>query len=206
MNTTAIRKITGKNELSLIKEEVSSMLSRAFYADPNYCYMMPNNQKRLEQNKWWMKVLLTYGVMFGQVYATEANDGAAIWLGPEKPYVDNFHICRLGLIAYPFIIGITNFLRMLKVVNTWGQLHKLEAANHMYLMVIGVEPDNQGKGTGKALLEAVLTRADQDKLPCYLETATEKDVRFYEKNGFRVVIHDKVKNGPEYWTMRREPV
>jgi GNAT superfamily N-acetyltransferase len=205
MNTVSIRKITGKNELSVIKDEVSNMLSRAFHQDPNYCYMMPNDRKRLEQNRWWMKIMLSYGVLFGEVYVTEANDGAVIWLGPKSPYVDSFRICRLGLALYPFIIGLSNFLRMLKVMGIWEQLHKREAVNHMYLMVIGVEPGRQGKGMGSALLEPVLSRADRDKLPCYLETATSEDVRFYEKNGFKVVKHDKVKKGPEFWTMRREP-
>lgn len=49
-------------------------------------------------------------------------------------------------------------------------------------------------------------RADADGVPCYLETANEKNVPFYQKQGFSVIV-DTIDStsGLRLWTFRREP-
>lgn len=205
MENAKIEKITAYSVLKKLKNDVSTVLSRAFYLDPNYSYMMPNDLKRLDQTKWWMEIMLEYGFRYGEVYVASNNLGASIWLGPDKPLVNDLRISLMGLILFPFKVGILNFLRMMKVMNRWAALHKQEASRHMYLMIIGVEPKEQGNGIGSKLLAPVLAKADQEGLSCYLETVTEMDVNFYQKNGFNVVNHGIVNNKIEYWTMRREP-
>ena len=58
---------------------------------------------------------------------------------------------------------------------------------------------------GQALLRRLAERADADRLPCYLETDRERNVRLYEGAGFRVVTDDIVPTNPgiRLWTMRR---
>jgi ribosomal protein S18 acetylase RimI-like enzyme len=87
-------------------------------------------------------------------------------------------------------------------------LHKKDAPKrHRYLMVLGVEPKRQGQGVGGALLQPGLELADRERVPCYLETAKEINVRFYEKHGFEVRRKiDLPRGGPPMWTMLREPI
>jgi hypothetical protein len=55
-------------------------------------------------------------------------------------------------------------------------------------------------------MQPVLRRADADGLPCYLETMKERNVPFYQKYGFEVVVDELVpKGGPRLWTMKRQP-
>ncbi|MFQ5472638.1 MAG: N-acetyltransferase, partial [Dehalococcoidia bacterium] len=62
-------------------------------------------------------------------------------------------------------------------------------------------------GVGSALMQPGLEQADRDRVPCYLETAKEINVKFYGKHGFEVVRKiDLVGGGPPVWTMLREPV
>ena len=91
--------------------------------------------------------------------------------------------------------------------NLSGDLRKrLVPGPHWYLMLLFVEPDRQGQGIGSSLLRPVLAKADAARLPCYLETMTDRDVRFYEKHGFKAVWNgDLPSNGPHMWAMRREP-
>jgi hypothetical protein len=52
----------------------------------------------------------------------------------------------------------------------------------------------------------ILDLADKDKIPCYLDTANERSLKFFKKNGFE--IHDDVVSpayGPRFWTMVRNP-
>jgi N-acetylglutamate synthase-like GNAT family acetyltransferase len=74
------------------------------------------------------------------------------------------------------------------------------------LALLAVSPNSQGKGIGGILLEPILKQADSQGLPCYLETSTEKTVRFYQKHGFDIIWSGELlKNSPYWWAMKREP-
>lgn len=55
---------------------------------------------------------------------------------------------------------------------------------HWYLWVLGVDPDQQGRGFGSELLRALSARAERDGAPCYLETDRASNVRLYERHGY----------------------
>lgn len=59
---------------------------------------------------------------------------------------------------------------------------------HYYLGVIGVHPSLQGKGAGKALMDAFcgLSRADPKSSGVYLETGSASSLAFYYANGFEL--------------------
>ena len=77
---------------------------------------------------------------------------------------------------------------------------------HWYTMALGVDPEHQGTGIGRILLNCMFHRADSEHVPCYLETTQPKNVAFYINSGFRV-IHDGThpESGVHYWTFRRDP-
>jgi ribosomal protein S18 acetylase RimI-like enzyme len=186
--------------------EISMMLRRAFMEDPFYKYIMPNERSRLKQLDWWMICLVRYGWEYGQINMTgEPITGAAIWLKPEKPLIHSIGMARMGMIWAPRMLGIRGFARMLEVSNEWEHLHEKESPHHWYLMVLGVDPPYQGRGIGSSLMQPVLERADQDGISCYIETMTQKDVGFYRKRGFNIVVKGQVGDCIPYWTMRRSP-
>jgi ribosomal protein S18 acetylase RimI-like enzyme len=84
------------------------------------------------------------------------------------------------------------------------QKHHLRERHH-YLFVLGVEPELQGRGVGKALLAALAARAERDGVPCYLETDKENNVRIYRAAGYDVVSDENVATRPPFrlWTMQR---
>lgn len=76
---------------------------------------------------------------------------------------------------------------------------------HWFLQTIGIAPQFQGKGYAGKLLRPILSRINEEGLPCYLETLDEQNVSLYEYFGFKIV--DK-SNVPETsltnWAMLRE--
>jgi GNAT superfamily N-acetyltransferase len=75
---------------------------------------------------------------------------------------------------------------------------------HDYLFILGVEPEQHGRGLGGALLTALL--ADRTPgLPCYLETFNPLNVPFYERRGFRVAGEGVVPGTAiRLWGMRHD--
>ena len=99
------------------------------------------------------------------------------------------------------------FAQGLRVRMRWGQVfealyreHPLDP--HWYLATVGVAPSAQGRGVGRALVAALLERADRDGRPCYLESDRPENVPFYEAAGFRVEREIRVL-GVRVWLMRR---
>ena len=69
--------------------------------------------------------------------------------------------------------------------NEWARHDPLD--QHWHLGPVGVLPSHQGKGIGTKLLSRFCQEADACLSPAYLETDTDKNVRFYERFGFEVV-------------------
>lgn len=72
---------------------------------------------------------------------------------------------------------------------------RLVQAPHWYLLIPGVEPERQGQSIGSALITPDLARADAEGLPCYLETAKERNVMFYRRHGFEVRDEENIPGG-----------
>ena len=65
---------------------------------------------------------------------------------------------------------------------------------HWHLGPVGVLPSYQGKGIGSKLLSRFCQEVDACISPAYLETDTDKNVRFYERFGFEVVNESEIFN------------
>lgn len=72
----------------------------------------------------------------------------------------------------------------------WGRHDPLE--QHWHLGPIGVLPTHQGSGIGSILMERFCKEVDACLAKAYLETDLDKNVRFYEKFGFKVVSESKI--------------
>ena len=75
-----------------------------------------------------------------------------------------------------------------------------------YLSILGVDPSVQGRGLGARLLEPTLAEARAAGAVTWLETFTDRGVRFYERVGFHLVSwHDEPITGRRYAILRRDP-
>ena len=201
---------TDTPQATLLKEsqldEAGEVLSRAFFDDPLLEYILPDKDSRLGKLAWFMRSGAKYGQLYGEIHTTpETVDGAAVWLPPGESDMSLFRMARAGMLLAPFKLGLGALRRFFTVMNHMEALHKRDMAeDHWYLMILGVDTVRQGQGVGSSLVAPMLARADADGLPCYLETMKERNVVFYERQGFRVKVEDDIpKGGPHFWTMER---
>ena len=85
---------------------------------------------------------------------------------------------------------------------TWA-LHDL-AEEHWHIGPVGIEPGFQGRGIGRAVMEALCAELDAEARVGWLETNRERNVRFYNALGFEVVAEAEAL-GVANWFMRRDP-
>ena len=72
----------------------------------------------------------------------------------------------------------------------WAKHDPVE--QHWHLGPIGVLPTHQGLGIGSILMDRFCKEVDACMAKAYLETDLDKNVRFYEKFGFKVVSESEI--------------
>lgn len=183
---------------------VSRLLARAFDDDPFITYLVKQDARRFERMTSLMRLVLTnYTMNLEETYVTEGFEGAASWNAPSR---------RPGglltdLRGLPSLVSATGFGGVGQAIRALDLLEQEHPkAPHYYLEIIGVEPEHQGKGIGSQLMASVLSRADQEGAPAYLENSKERNLPLYERHGFRVTKELHLpKGGPTVWLMWREP-
>jgi ribosomal protein S18 acetylase RimI-like enzyme len=187
-------------------ERATLTLARAFSTDPMFTWIFPDPARRFQALLRLNRVPLEYGLRDGHV--TQCGDGmaAAIWIPPGRT-ISTVGMIRSGILSVPFRIGLRPFAKFMGANGIMERIHKKHVPEpHWYLMILGVDPELQGRGLGSALVREGVARADEANCPCYLETSEERNLAFYERHGFAVVETATLgKGGPTAWAMRREP-
>ena len=127
--------------------------------------------------------------MHGEVYAPSKNiEGVAVWLPSNKAEISKMNAIRVGGWKLYFQLGFSTVSRLESANHYSIDLrNKVVKQSYWYSGPIGVAPEHQGKGYARILLKAMLNRLDSEKMPCFLETQTEKNVALYGRYGFEVV-------------------
>lgn len=182
---------------------IVAVLARAFDDDPFVNWMALQDRRRARRIYDAMDLALRMVSNYREIYTTEAIHGAALWAPPGA-----WRTNLLSQVRYlPAAIRISGWRRMWMVGSGLDAVERKHPEEpHYYLWVLGTDPDYQGRGIGTQLLEPVLAQCDRDRMPAYLESSKERNVPFYEHNGFEVLECFQVPNGgPPLWLMWREP-
>ena len=183
------------------------VLVRAFQNYPLLQYYFPNEIEREKISSYFLSFAVYTGISYGEVYAPSPNlEGIAVWM-PSTNYPVTFWR-QLRSVPLSVIIGFGRHggSKMRHIGEYMDTVHKrLTPFKHWFLQTIGIAPPFQGKGYASKLLKPMLSRINEEGLPCYLETVDEQNVSLYEHFGFKIV--DK-SNVPETtlisWAMLRE--
>lgn len=192
----SVREVTEED-----RDALAGVLARAFDDDPVTRWVYGDGETRQAAAERFFDWQL--GRLTGQdvSWTTTANEGAALWALPgrwrERP------VELLRLLAMTFSSVGRHAPRVLRGLAQIERRHPGEP--HLYLAVLGVDPDRQGTGIGSALMAPGLELCDREGLPAFLETATERNVAFYTRHGFRVANELALPSGPPVWLMWREP-
>lgn len=181
---------------------LSRVLGRAFAADPMMTWPLGNVADPQRSIEACFRLLNAGSIEAGLVFEAAGGAGVAVWVPPDLAG----RWAELDRLARPAIYALADdggerYQRLWEWVD-----RRVPAEPLWYLDQLGVDPGRQGEGLGKALVQFGLARATAAGLPAFLETATERNVRFYESLGFRLVEEGSVPGGgPRIWFLRHDP-
>jgi ribosomal protein S18 acetylase RimI-like enzyme len=181
-------------------------LTRAFLEYPLMIYANARLERRRRGVATLYGAILRDTLRHGEVHVSAGLEGACCWLPPGVGLPTFAREARAGMLGLPLGFGWAGFQRLVDFDHVQRRLHEQYAAGpHWFLATIGVDPAHQGRGIGGALMAPVLARADEQRMPCYLETHTTDNVRLYERHGFRVMQHIENPTSVPLWAMLRPP-
>jgi GNAT superfamily N-acetyltransferase len=135
------------------------------------------------------------------IWEAGEGEGAAAWIPPgrrDPPVVHPWSQPRILALA-------DDGGRRYEAFWDWVAAHE-PTEPLWHLDSIGVSPALQGRGVGRALIEAGLASALADDTGAFLSTGTRANVPIYGRFGFSVYKEaDAPDGGPHVWFMRWDP-
>lgn len=179
-------------------------MARAFYDDPVFSFILPDDDRRGYQLERGFRFFADrVWLPFDESYTTDSAVGGSFWMPPGQWRLSILRQLAMlpGMISR---LGLRDLPRMLRALTLIEAKHPHEP--HFYLPVIGVAPEWQGKGIGTALLRPILERCDREGQGAYLEASSDRNRACYERNGFEVTKELRMPGGgPPIWAMWRKP-
>ena len=187
----------------------ASVLANAFAQAPRFRFLIPDDARRPAKLRWYWQAVVRASIRSGGVVHVVRGDtdsavkAVAIWETPGQTEHSALTLLKSGLWAVPIRLGIPAYNRR----RALGSILSALDAPHpcWYLDTIGVEPSEQHRGLGSALIRVMLERIDRDDLPSFLDTSAPDNLAYYERFGFRVTAESKLPNGNPLWGMTRLP-
>jgi ribosomal protein S18 acetylase RimI-like enzyme len=191
-------------------DAAAEVLARAFQDDPGALIVEPDPALRHHADRTLFAPVVRWAIPFGRTLVAVAPQGSIVGVATFVPAghatANDEEMVAAGLLEAVAAVPEAA-ARMAPMVGYLEELHaRAIEGPHARLDFFGVDPDAQGSGIGGRLIDAGHATIDANGERCYLETFTTKNVVFYEKRGYRVVIDGTVP-GTEtpVWGLVREP-
>lgn len=186
-----------------------AVLAEAFNDDPVWDKVFEGLPDREGKMKAFFEIPVRFCSTYGEAYASSPGlEGIAGWVPGETADMTVWRLLRSGALSSGLKLGTTFSKRIQPIFEPLEKDRRshMEGRRYVYLQIIGVAPDHQGRGIGGKILRSLIAQCERSGLSIYLETQTEKNLGMYEKFGFRTV---KEMTLPMIdvlsWEMVREP-
>ncbi len=175
---------------------------------PAFLHLLPDPRQRTRVLRSFLTATVRDAISFQTVLAIRDDTNitaTAMWLPPGAfPWTTRRKMAATRSILPAMLTDPRASRAFMHHSTALEHAHPTEP--HWYLETLSVRPEHQRQGLGSRLITPILGRADQDRLPCYLETSDPANIDYYTRFGFRVLERAliTVPDGPACITMRRD--
>ena len=180
-----------KNLYKLQKKDFSkagAVLADAFQNDPFWRALLEDIN--IDQKRSFYEGSVRYGYRYGEAYATSDHlEGITVWVPSDHADMTFWRAIRSGSFNTAMKIGIKMSLKMKPIFEPLEEARRanMNGQEYIYVIIVGIAQEYQGQGFGRKLLSAMIEESEQIQKSLYLETTTPKNVKMYERQGFRVL-------------------
>eukprot|EP01112_Ceratiomyxa_fruticulosa_P005595 TRINITY_DN1629_c0_g3_i1.p1 TRINITY_DN1629_c0_g3~~TRINITY_DN1629_c0_g3_i1.p1 ORF type:complete len:220 (-),score=33.56 TRINITY_DN1629_c0_g3_i1:22-681(-) len=180
-------------------EAITPLLTEAFFDDPKFKEMFPDNSQRKYELSWlfermvWMKAYREDSFHFVVVCEKTDRVVGCIFLTPLGAHTSFWLKVQAGLLVAPYYIGWRNFQTMMSissfidgVENQYFEETGANRSDYFLISHVAISPEHQGKGLGKMLVNFVIDHSRSKGRSLLLGTAKLSNVEFYKKCGFKL--------------------
>jgi ribosomal protein S18 acetylase RimI-like enzyme len=184
--------------------QAAAVFAHAFHDDPFTAYMYPDENERRRLTPLMFDALVRYDRLFGQVDCLPGLAAVAAWARPDTGPETPERLARAGFDDLPGDVPLDRLDAVLSAVSEAAM--RVAPEPHWHLHLIGVDPDQQRRGLGASLLRHGLARAGAAGRSCYLETFSQRTIRFYLRHGFDLVLDEiEPTSNLRYWGFLWQP-
>ena len=165
------------------KELVADILTRSFVDNKSVNYIIKQDEKKEQRLKRLMEYSFDICNLFGDVFISDDRKACALVVIPDRKKVT----LKTILLDAKMALSVTGLLNIKKAISRESAIQKIHPDVPLYyLWFIGVEPSQQGYGTGSKLLNEIIQKGLSENRTICLETSTTKNIPWYEKHGFKI--------------------
>jgi GNAT superfamily N-acetyltransferase len=181
------------------KNLIADILTKSFKDNKSVNYLVKQDDKREQRLRSLMEYSFDICYLFGDIFLTNDKKGCALVVLPDaKKTTTKSVLLDLKLIFS--CIGLSNIS---KAMSREAKIKNLQPKELLYyLWFIGVDPDEQHKGIGSALLAEVINEGESKQRTICLETSTLTNIPWYEKFGFK--IYNELDLGYKLFFLKKE--
>eukprot|EP00511_Aplanochytrium_stocchinoi_P010536 CAMPEP_0204869498 /NCGR_PEP_ID=MMETSP1348-20121228/29917_1 /ASSEMBLY_ACC=CAM_ASM_000700 /TAXON_ID=215587 /ORGANISM="Aplanochytrium stocchinoi, Strain GSBS06" /LENGTH=267 /DNA_ID=CAMNT_0052022891 /DNA_START=58 /DNA_END=858 /DNA_ORIENTATION=- len=198
-----------------LRNNATEILAESFLHSPAYTSIFRESEEERRKALNW---LFAKNIDALQSKADESNGDIQLWckLNKFETSIDMVAFTMLvhcehdfttweyiqnGFLLAPFRFGMSK-IRIMFQVDEWIKEREKQVRNGRECMILNrmaVHRDYQGKGIGSSFLQYVLENNPRKDLPCQLSTQEPRNVVFYSRLGFKVVLEDTFEaDDPNY--------
>ena len=202
MTITAVQQqITVRHAHPEDGELAERVLTASFFDDPVTNWLVPDRSRRPAVMPPVFDLYVESFLPHGETYLTDDGSGVALWLQPGRELLG---ADQLEDFAQRVVEAAGPDAERIFQISEIFDAHA-PAEPHWHLQLLGVHPDQQGRGVGSVLLTDQLRRLDRRGESAYLEATGLRNRALYERHGFVCTGRLELPDGPTLWQMWRTP-
>ena len=177
------------------QEQLYEMMLRAFRNYPKLIGTFPDWDDRQAAIELTIRYYGAFDFKYGNVYSLDENmtEAMMIMFSEEEDFSDErFEAAGYNTEQFQKAAARLSEKDMQRWWDFFDEVDRREADLDipepcLYIDLFCVSDDVQGQGRGSKLIQTACRYADEIGLPIMLFTNGEDDIRFYMKNGFRIL-------------------
>lgn len=159
-------------------------------------FVVKQDHHRKKRTAVLMGYLFERAFMFGEIFISSNNKACILFNYPNQ-IQPNFKTILLDVKLATQCIGLSRVFKILKRERLTNKHYPKE--NHLRPIIFGVIEAYKGTGTGGRLLLEVKRHFENLKLPVIIDAASEKNVKMYQKLGFKIIKKEESLGFPIYY-------